>query len=214
VTVNGAVYTINGGQTWSLVTGSGNSYVPVDTMYTPFGTPADVKWLVADQLGTPRMVVDKTGSLSGVRRHDYLPFGEDAPGDSTWRTIQRGYIGDTARQKFTGYERDSETGLDYAQARYYSNTQGRFASVDPLIASAKTGDPQSWNRYSYARNNPLAFVDPDGQESIWIQQTNADGNLINIKKIDSAEGLTRRQRRARRREFLQPGCGSENLTKI
>jgi hypothetical protein len=36
-----------------------------------------VNWLVADQLGTPRLVFDKTGSLAGTKRHDYLPFGEE-----------------------------------------------------------------------------------------------------------------------------------------
>ena len=36
-----------------------------------------VQWLVGDQLGTPRMVADGTGSLAGIKRHDYLPFGEE-----------------------------------------------------------------------------------------------------------------------------------------
>lgn len=63
----------------------------------------------------------------------------------------------------TLYERDIETGLDYAEARYYSSAQGRFTSVDPLTASAKAQDPASWNRYVYAANNPTRFVDPTGQ---------------------------------------------------
>jgi RHS repeat-associated protein len=67
---------------------------------------------------------------------------------------------DGVRQKFTGYERDSETGLDYAKARYYSSTQGRFTGVDPI--SGRPGDPQSWNRYTYVGNNPLVFTDPSG----------------------------------------------------
>jgi RHS repeat-associated protein len=69
---------------------------------------------------------------------------------------------DGIRKKFTGYERDSETGLDYAQARYFSSAQGRFTSPDPLLASAKSIDPQSWNRYSYVGNNPMVFADPSG----------------------------------------------------
>jgi RHS repeat-associated protein len=70
---------------------------------------------------------------------------------------------------FTGKERDGETassasaGLDYFGFRYMSAAQGRFTSPDPLGAAAgKEGDPQSWNLYAYARNNPLLFVDPDG----------------------------------------------------
>jgi RHS repeat-associated protein len=123
----------------------------------------EVNWLVADQLGTPRMVVDKTGSLSGVKRHDYLPFGEEVSGDPNWRTAARGYdAADGVRQKFAGYEHDSETGLDYAQARYFAAAHGRFTGVDPLAASAHVGSPQTWNRYSYALNNPLRMTDPSG----------------------------------------------------
>lgn len=66
------------------------------------------------------------------------------------------------RQKFIGYERDSETGLDFAQARYFAGAQGRFVSVDPLPASGRPGSPQTWNRYSYALNNPLRFNDSTG----------------------------------------------------
>ena len=150
------------GVNWGIAGGAGNCYVPVDFQYQSGGGTADVRWLVADQLGTPRMVVDKTGSLAGVRRHDYLPFGEEIAADATWRTTGRGYVGDAVRQKFTGYERDPETGLDYAQARYFASAQGRFTGADPLLASARPGAPQTWNRYAYTLNNPLRFVDPSG----------------------------------------------------
>jgi RHS repeat-associated protein len=66
--------------------------------------------------------------------------------------------------KFTGKERDSETGLDYFGARYYGNSMGRWISPDPLMASAHSSDPQSWNRYVYTFNNPLRYIDPDGME--------------------------------------------------
>src|SRR6185503_687900 len=66
------------------------------------------------------------------------------------------------RQQFTQQERDIETGLDYFNARYYSSTAGRFTSVDPLLASARPTDPQSFNRFTYTRNNPLRFSDPTG----------------------------------------------------
>jgi RHS repeat-associated protein len=59
----------------------------------------------------------------------------------------------------TSKERDNETGLDYFLARYYSPTQGRFASVDPMAGSI--GDPQSLNGYSYVWNNPLKLTDND-----------------------------------------------------
>lgn len=65
----------------------------------------------------------------------------------------------------TGYERDNETDLDYARARYYGNSLGRFTSPDPLyIEYRRLPFPQAWNLYAYTRNNPLTFVDPDGLE--------------------------------------------------
>ena len=54
--------------------------------------------------------------------------------------------------------------MDYFLARYYSSAQGRFTSVDPLLESAKRNLPQSWNRYTYALNNPLRYTDPTGEE--------------------------------------------------
>ena len=123
-----------------------------------------VQWLVTDHLGTPRMVADLTGSLIGIKRHDYLPFGEEIGAGVGGRTQAQGYAGDNVRQQFTGYERDDETRLDYAQARYYASAQGRFTSPDPLLSSGKLIVPQSWNRYSYVLNNPLMFIDPTGLE--------------------------------------------------
>ncbi len=146
----------------------------------------DFEWLVADHLGTPRMVVNKSGSREGVKRHDYLPFGEELYAGVSSRTVEHGYTGDGVRQKFTSYERDNETGLDYAQARYYSSIQGRFTSIDPYniiievqasvdssAQKARTkliaylGQPQQWNRYGYAINNPLKYIDPTGEKA-WL----------------------------------------------
>jgi RHS repeat-associated protein len=128
---------------------------------------ADVRWIVADHLGTPRMIFDQSGSLANVSRHDYLPFGEELA-DVGGRTTAQGYTGtDGARQKFTQKERDIETGLDYFGARYFASTQGRFASVDPvMLKKDRLLDPQRINLYSYTRNNPLKYIDPDGADLI------------------------------------------------
>jgi RHS repeat-associated protein len=103
-----------------------------------------------------------------VRRHDYYPFGEEyAPPPLT-----------PDRLRFTGKERDVETGLDYFGARYYASRTGRFTTVDPGHVGGNIFDPQSWNAYAYARNNPLRFVDPTGTDyrvnafggdSFWVQ---------------------------------------------
>ena len=81
--------------------------------------------------------------------------------------------------RFTGKERDAETGLDYFGARYMSSAQGNFASPD-LPANYLVSLPQSWNKYSYALNNPLAIVDPDGQFPKWVHE----------QIIDQISGLT------------------------
>ncbi len=108
----------------------------------------DVRWLVPDQLGTPRMIVDKGGYLGGVSRHDYLPFGEELFAGTGGRTTSQGYNQlDGVRFQFTLKERDNETGLDYFLARYYSSTQGRFTSSDPLLASGKPWAPQRESLY-------------------------------------------------------------------
>jgi RHS repeat-associated protein len=99
-----------------------------------------------------------------MSRHDYMPFGEELGPGTGGRTTGMGYggTGDTNRTKFTGYERDAETGLDFAQARFYGNIQGRFTSPDPFSASAVIADPQTFNRYAYCRNNPVNSTDPTG----------------------------------------------------
>lgn len=77
---------------------------------------------------------------------------------------------DSVCYKFTGKERDSESGLDNFGARYYGSSLGRFMQVDPKQFSLRTlANPQKWNKYAYVLNNPLRYVDPDGLEEMDIQ---------------------------------------------
>jgi RHS repeat-associated protein len=93
---------------------------------------------------------DRLGSNTQGR---YFPYGED-----------RGTPIANDQVKFATYTRDSATGLDYADQRYYSNQFGRFLSPDPYKASAGLQDPGSWNRYAYTRNDPINRYDPSGRE--------------------------------------------------
>ncbi|MBA3247421.1 MAG: RHS repeat-associated core domain-containing protein [Pyrinomonadaceae bacterium] len=132
-------------------------------------TAADGEFLLASDV--PETAAGQLLKIS-VKHPEYLPFGEELSAGTGGRTSNQGYSGaDNVRQKFTGYERDGETGLDYAQARYYASTQGRFTSVDPQNAGADPEDPQSWNGYSYTGNNPLRRVDPTGM--FWEELKNA-----------------------------------------
>jgi len=145
---------------------------------------AQIHWMITDQLGTPRMILDQSGDFNGVTRHDYLPFGEELTTQGV-RTPQLGYHADNVRQKFTRTERDSETGLDYFLARYYSSTQGRFTGADPIsLGVDRLFDPQRFNRYAYVRNNPLMFTDPDGRDIVLGSgdQKRAKQALVEIAK--------------------------------
>lgn len=141
---------------------------------------AKVAYITNDHLGSPRINTDINGNVTA--RHDYHPFGEGIGGPQTTnRSVGLGYIEDTFRKRFTGYERDSETELDYAVNRHFSSSLGRFLQADPYsivlekeqsssgeakrdIVVAYLSQPQNWNRYSYAINNPLRFVDPNGEK--------------------------------------------------
>src|SRR5579862_2343696 len=65
---------------------------------------------------------------------------------------------------FTGKARDPVMGVDYFGARYYKNDMGRFYSPDEPFVDQDTDDPQSWNLYTYVRNNPLRNIDRDGRD--------------------------------------------------
>ena len=75
-------------------------------------------------------------------------------------------------RQFTGQIKDDETGLYYYNARYYDPELGRFIQADTLIPDLS--NPQSYNRYSYVRNNPLRYTDPDGHGPIADAPFNAD----------------------------------------
>ncbi|HEX8267285.1 MAG TPA: RHS repeat-associated core domain-containing protein [Pyrinomonadaceae bacterium] len=123
-----------------------------------------VGYLTNDHLGSPRIITDRNGNVTS--RRDFLPFGEEiAAGTGGRSNVQRYDAADNVRQKFTSYERDNETGLDFAQARMHNYNHGRFTSPDPLMASAKVKNPQTFNRYSYVLNNPLNLIDPLGLSS-------------------------------------------------
>jgi RHS repeat-associated protein len=119
-----------------------------------------------DHLGTPRLITNATAQK--IAADDYLPFGREV---TSWRQEMTDFDIDRPEHfHFTGHERDfgnniyelHENYLDYMHARYYEAREGRFLEVDP----GKDWDArqaQSWNLYTYARNNPMLLTDPDGR---------------------------------------------------
>ncbi len=94
--------------------------------------------------------------------------------------------------RFTGKERDTESGNDYFGARYYASTMGRFLSPDwsakeEPVPYAQLDDPQSLNLYSYVRNNPLSRTDPTGHEDDGCCLLD-DIDTVVKPLVDSAEG--------------------------
>jgi RHS repeat-associated protein len=128
---------------------------------TPPQNPT-TKYLSEDHLGTPRIITDAVGNV--VSRRDFMPFGEELTINVGARSnaLKYGTVADNVRQKFTGYQKDDETSLDFAEARMYENRFGRFTAVDPLLASGNSANPQTFNRYSYVGNNPISITDPLG----------------------------------------------------
>lgn len=142
---------------------SGSKLIAEYSTETPPSGPT-TSWTVTDQLGSPRVIVNAVAEV--VSRRDFMPFGEEIDPDGTYRMTGQKYgQSDRVREKFTGYQKDEETGLDFAEARMYQNLHGRFTAIDPLLASGKSVDPQTFNRYAYVLNNPLTLTDPGGLQA-------------------------------------------------
>ena len=169
------------------------AYVYAGSRLLTTETATGTNYLTSDHLGSPRINTDQTGTVTA--RHDYMPFGEEIF-TVGGRTAGLGYNSDTVRKKFTGYERDSESSLDFAKARYHNFSQGRFLSPDPqkivvdvqLERDEEEGQrllknylnqPVQWNRYVYAVNNPIKYTDPDGRQiQLSKNLTEAERNQI------------------------------------
>jgi len=133
------------------------------------GSGVGRNYLTVDHLGSTRMVSNATGAV--LERHDYRAFGDEVTfGAGSVRQGIAGYGVDLAtRLKFTGKERDVETGLDYFGARYLSSAQGRWTSPDwsakpTAVPHAEFGDPQTLNLDVYVGNRPLSRADADGHQ--------------------------------------------------
>jgi RHS repeat-associated protein len=130
-------------------------------------TGATTLFVHKDHLGSTRVLTTVSATVSDSM--DYLPFGEQIAGATG------------SSHKFTGKERDTESDLDDFEARYYSSSLGRFMSPDEFkggpvnvfdpepdppgpLPYAQPSNPQSLNKYTYAFNNPMCFIDPDGHK--------------------------------------------------
>jgi RHS repeat-associated protein len=117
----------------------------------------NIAYYFSDNLKTASVITDATGNIKS--ESDYYPWGGELQFANS----------DSNHYKFTGKERDSESGLDYFGARYLSSAMGRWTSPDPKgIELRHLLNPQKLNKYSYVLNNPVGAFDPDGREEVTI----------------------------------------------
>jgi RHS repeat-associated protein len=116
-----------------------------------------VSYYFSDHLKTASVITDSAGNIK--EDEDYYPWGGELQFVNS----------DSNHYKFTGKERDSETGLDYFGARYYSSPLSRFltpdwSSVPVPVPYSDLTNPQTLNQYTFAHNNPTSLDDPDGHD--------------------------------------------------
>jgi RHS repeat-associated protein len=109
-------------------------------------------YYTTDQVNSVRVVTNQTGVRVFAAAYD--PYG------GIQKIWENSY---SPELKFSGKERDSESNLDYFGARYYANYSYRWLSPDPVVNRDESmRNPQLWNLYSFCRNNPATYWDPDG----------------------------------------------------
>jgi len=123
----------------------------------------NVYYYFEDHLGTATTLSNAAGIL--CYDADFLPFGSEL---THVASCSQNY-------KFTGHERDSETGLDHTKFRNYNSSLGRWLTPDPKAGSP--ANPQSWDRYSYVLDNPLVSTDPLGLD---VYRCRVDGELGDV----------------------------------
>ncbi len=109
-------------------------------------------YIHGDHLGSADVVTDSTGNLE--EKTQYYPYGKIIAG------------GNQSKYLYTGQEKDEETGLYYYGARYYNPELMRFVQADLVIPALY--NPQALNRYSYVQNNPVKYVDPEGENPVYF----------------------------------------------
>ncbi len=130
------------------------------------GATENIFYNQEDHLNSSSVITNSTGAIDQTL--DYYPYG-------TIRINDKKSSFDEQR-KFTSHEHDNQTGLDYMNARYYDSVKGQFVSQDAMFWNLPKEyllDPQQQNSYSYARNNPIKYVDPTGNNIFhgpWLEK--------------------------------------------
>ena len=133
---------------YEIINAAATKYIFAGNLRIAKITGTDIKYFHKDHLGSSTVMTGASG-LS-VETSEYLPYGGNRDQSGT----------SVSEYKFTDQELDTSTGLYNYDARLYDPVIGRFISPDSIVP--EPFDPQSLNRYSYCRNNPLIYTDPTG----------------------------------------------------
>ncbi|MBX3291017.1 MAG: hypothetical protein KF855_17035, partial [Acidobacteria bacterium] len=174
---------------------NGNGQLTAEYSTTQPTTPK-VSYSTADFLASPRILTDENGEI--ISRRDFHPFGEEIA--TAERLSELGYLPDDVRRKFTTYERDFETDLDFAQARMYEKNLGRFTVPDPLQSSGRLESPQTWNRFIYVLGNPLRYTDSLGLYE-WDETAGGDLSDEELLARGSDSSLAKKERKLARKQL-------------
>jgi len=166
-------------------------------------TDGQFYWLHQNHLGSSRAMTDVNGNLAYKGQFD--PYGQVL---NEWASSGNNNLNS---KKFTGYERDIATGLDYAQARMYNPVRGRFMQPDPLGLEAADASPQSLNRYAYVSNDPINFSDPSGLIKCGDIGVDVGGTLSQHVNVDNDRGKLIRYVWEEAGNLQQHGGNTDNL---
>lgn len=150
--------------------------------------PFKKQYYLKDHLGNIRVTVDESGSV--VTADDYYPFGMQMPG----RSYNVAFSGN--QYKYNGKELDDENGLDWYSygARYYDAEVARWHAVDPLSQIYPSMSP-----YSYAANNPINLLDPNGM-SLLDPKYYLNGTELPSEMVDQVSDMVQSQSEAEKKK--------------
>ncbi|HRI39638.1 MAG TPA: RHS repeat-associated core domain-containing protein, partial [Nitrospira sp.] len=132
--------------------------------------PLLIRYQLSNHLGSASVELDEAGEI--ISYEEYHPYGT-----TSYQALDKASAAEAKRYRYTGMERDEETGLEYHGARYYASWMGRWTAVDPIASSVDL------NRYRFVRGNPIALYDPNGKWPVlplllWMLSDNSTTGVL------------------------------------
>lgn len=143
--------------------------------------PQLIRYQFSNHLGSANLELDDKAKI--ISYEEYFPYGS-----TSYQAVDKNIKAAAKRYRFTGKERDKETGFSYHGARYYAPWLGRWASPDPAILVDGT------NRYAYVRGNPIRLMDMTGLSGKGVKEVEKQVWLVEQRVFDAAATATKRGR--------------------